>query len=353
MIDGVTDTQGYNRYSYVHNNPLNATDPSGFSAWTRFRDNFLKPVIQGIITFHCIPCGTALAAATTAYYGGDAFDVAVAAFSTYVMASMGQQFAAGGGFSAGDAFVFGVTGGITSTLRGGKFGHGFVSAYTGAAVNASGILKGASQVEQFGASIVIAGAISEATGGKFANWAAYAAFSWAVAQGARSVASNKGSNSFAEQGESEFYTTDENGNKTQTPEQRRRQLKHLGVKEGSPSRSEKAEISAILSTDEFQAIADPIADAALECGCEPTALRVTEVEGVYFVDRIGSGTSGLRIDFIPEPLGFKNWRHVFDWHPHPGGTPLPSPSDLLTSQSQGTNNALWYGNGKHTIYRGE
>ncbi|MGD8177427.1 RHS repeat-associated core domain-containing protein, partial [Marinimicrobium sp. ARAG 43.8] len=32
LIDGVTDTQGYNRYSYVHNNPLNATDPSGFSA---------------------------------------------------------------------------------------------------------------------------------------------------------------------------------------------------------------------------------------------------------------------------------------------------------------------------------
>jgi RHS repeat-associated protein len=29
-IDGAMDTQGWNRFSYVHNNPLTATDPSGF-----------------------------------------------------------------------------------------------------------------------------------------------------------------------------------------------------------------------------------------------------------------------------------------------------------------------------------
>ncbi|UZJ43677.1 RHS repeat-associated core domain-containing protein [Marinimicrobium sp. C6131] len=193
LIDGVTDTQGYNRYSYVHNNPLNATDPSGFSAWTRFRDNFLKPVIQAIVTFHCIPCGTALAAATTAYYGGDAFDVAVSAFSTYVMASMGKGFAAsGGGFSGGEAFVFGVTGGITSSLRGGKFGHGFVSAYTGAVTG--GFVQGLDNAAaELIASSVIAGSISEATGGKFANGAAYAAFSWAVALGEQKIKENRAS----------------------------------------------------------------------------------------------------------------------------------------------------------------
>jgi RHS repeat-associated protein len=190
LIDGVTDTQGYNRYSYVHNNPLNATDPSGFSSWTRFRDNFLKPVIQVIITAYCIPCGTALAAATTAYYGGDVFDVAFAAFSTYVMASMGQQFAAGGGFSAGEAFVFGVTGGITSALQGGKFGHGFVSAYAGAVTG--GFVRG---IENAGveliASSIIAGSISKATGGKFKNGAATAAFMWALRAGmARANSSN-------------------------------------------------------------------------------------------------------------------------------------------------------------------
>jgi RHS repeat-associated protein len=34
-IDGVMDTQGWNRYSYVKNGPLSATDPSGFNAERR------------------------------------------------------------------------------------------------------------------------------------------------------------------------------------------------------------------------------------------------------------------------------------------------------------------------------
>jgi RHS repeat-associated protein len=33
LIDGALKTQGWNRYSYVHNNPLSATDPSGFWMW--------------------------------------------------------------------------------------------------------------------------------------------------------------------------------------------------------------------------------------------------------------------------------------------------------------------------------
>ncbi|MGD8177445.1 hypothetical protein, partial [Marinimicrobium sp. ARAG 43.8] len=75
---------------------------------------------------------------------------------------------------------------ITSTLRGGKFGHGFVSAYTGAVTG--GFVQGLDNAAaELIASSVLAGSISEATGGKFANGAAYAAFSWAVAQGAENL----------------------------------------------------------------------------------------------------------------------------------------------------------------------
>ena len=35
IIQAPGNLQNYNRYSYVMNNPLNLTDPSGFSFWTR------------------------------------------------------------------------------------------------------------------------------------------------------------------------------------------------------------------------------------------------------------------------------------------------------------------------------
>ncbi|MCK7598028.1 FG-GAP-like repeat-containing protein [Microbulbifer sp. CAU 1566] len=183
-----SDTQSYNRYSYTHNNPLTYTDSSGFGL-----DIFDAIKIIGSVVLAIIPGGQAFipawnafwSGAQTAYYGGDFGQIATAAFSSYVMAAAGADLA-GGGFSPGDMFTFGVMGGIAGVLNGGKFGHGFVSASIGAAVGGGLKLEsgaGWANVSKGIARIAIAGSVSKATGGKFANGAATAAFVVALEAG--------------------------------------------------------------------------------------------------------------------------------------------------------------------------
>ena len=44
IVQDPYNLQSLNRYSYVLNNPLYYTDPTGFSWWTKFRNKWLKPV---------------------------------------------------------------------------------------------------------------------------------------------------------------------------------------------------------------------------------------------------------------------------------------------------------------------
>ncbi len=56
FVDGVDNTQGLNRYSYVHNNPLNATDPSGFLSFSDIVDAIVL-VVAVVIEVYCGGCG--------------------------------------------------------------------------------------------------------------------------------------------------------------------------------------------------------------------------------------------------------------------------------------------------------
>lgn len=51
IVQAPGNTQSYNRYSYVFNNPLAYVDPTGYSAWTRFRDKILKPAIAIVASY--------------------------------------------------------------------------------------------------------------------------------------------------------------------------------------------------------------------------------------------------------------------------------------------------------------
>ena len=108
---------------------------------------------------------------------------AIAGVSAWAFGSIGEGVnwsELGPGKLASYGLRFGLVGGISKVLQGGKFGHGFVSAGVnpfvanalqgglGDALGGPGIVA---------AQIVVGGTVSELTGGKFANGAAYAAFS--------------------------------------------------------------------------------------------------------------------------------------------------------------------------------
>jgi hypothetical protein len=231
-IQAPSNSQSYNRYSYVFNNPLKYTDPSGYSAWTNFRDKVLKPVAAiaisvwsgGIAAGYGLSwAGFGVAAAGGAAAGyvatGSLKGALTGAFSAAAFFGVGQYFqglsntnaayarkignlAGSAGFDAAthtqltlDTFVnFGgnylsagqvagqiashaALGGVIADLVGGKFGHGFFAA---------GITKGlGTPLNQVAGNNVVAGTISSSilggtvskfTGGKFANGASTAAF---------------------------------------------------------------------------------------------------------------------------------------------------------------------------------
>lgn len=205
-IQAAVNTQSYNRYSYLWNNPLNATDPSGFflkklhksimkidGSWAthKFLDRHvpqLVPFIQAGLNF--IPIvGPAVSAAFganhTFYLTGSltkgAKSFAMSYGSAIAFQGIGEAFNGTGLMAqngAGHIFAHAVAGGTLSVLQGGKFGHGFAAA---------GIAKGIDGKINFGSSpsaiaaetaiiTTIGGTVSEMTGGKFENGAMTAAF---------------------------------------------------------------------------------------------------------------------------------------------------------------------------------
>ncbi|WP_406828404.1 RHS repeat-associated core domain-containing protein [Microbulbifer sp. ARAS458-1] len=190
FVQAASDTQMYNRYSYVRNNPLNATDPSGYFVFTLAAAVYLAAA--EITTAWIVGVVMGAAGFLDAMSQGASFKDALKAgviqgVSAAAFAGIGQGNFMGIEIGSVPMKVFasGVVGGITSVLQGGKFGHGFVSAGIGAAVGASKGLKlqsggGWANAGRAAVRITIAGTVSRATGGKFGNAAAYAAFFMAI-----------------------------------------------------------------------------------------------------------------------------------------------------------------------------
>ena len=191
-------SQSHNRYSYVLNNPLAYTDPSGyFPVFTALAvvgliaaDITSKIIIAAVI-------GTAVFADSLAQgvpldkaflAGVSAGALTAVALGTFPTGNFGLNLA-----TAGHVATVATVGGITTSLQGGKFGHGFLSAGIGASVGGIPALRGVSAgrvAARTVVSAVSAGTVSEITGGKFANGAVTAAFFSLVSSAAQAASAD-------------------------------------------------------------------------------------------------------------------------------------------------------------------
>ena len=190
-------TQSLNRYSYTWNNPLNATDPSGYMVFTL--GAMIWAATQTTITWVAAGLVFGLAGFADALLQGASFGdalksgiisgvtaAAFAGFGQYLQNNFAGNFAANlseAGFAIKVA-GHGIIGGITAELQGGSFGSGFAAAgFTALASsfnNSNFIGEQGFNLTRVALGAVIGGTASKITGGKFANGAVTGAFSQAL-----------------------------------------------------------------------------------------------------------------------------------------------------------------------------
>ncbi|MDV5168329.1 RHS repeat-associated core domain-containing protein [Photobacterium rosenbergii] len=217
FIQAPSNSQSYNRYSYVLNNPMKYTDPSGHF----FKKLFKKikkywRTIAAIAIAVIAPYAAAYIATSGAVAAGG-WAAAIGTLSAGQLALTGFVAGAIGGAITGRSFksaliggiagaafgamhswdpsglemaakaiAHGAAGGFSSVMQGGQFGDGFTSAFAMQSITLAGGFKaiGAATAQTLPQKIynaitsaVIGGTVSALSGGKFQNGAVSGAFS--------------------------------------------------------------------------------------------------------------------------------------------------------------------------------
>ena len=214
IIQDPHDSQSYNRYSYVRNNPLKYTDPTGNSWWTKFRDKWVKPIVSIIVAAVIVAGsgGLGILGGVLGNLGAGGGAILAGAVSGGIMtgswqgALQGAIFGAvGAGFAAGIGNAFqkviphganlinnakygaqflkaashGLSRAAISMVQGGTFKSGFASGFASSFFS-PGTELGGDNAGGFTLRTTIAGVVggtaSEIGGGKFSNGAVSGAF---------------------------------------------------------------------------------------------------------------------------------------------------------------------------------
>jgi hypothetical protein len=164
-------SQNFNRYSYVLNNPLNLTDPTGFNwfgkamSWLKTNWRTVVVIVVAAILV-CTGIGATIALGIYGALGGGV--VAATSLAGYVITG---------------AFIGAVTGGLGAALNGGNLGDVLRGAVIGGISGAlTGALHGTSTMVNIAGHGVVGGTSNVAMGGKFGDGFLSAAASAAAAQ---------------------------------------------------------------------------------------------------------------------------------------------------------------------------
>ncbi|MFN7835881.1 MAG: RHS repeat-associated core domain-containing protein [Burkholderiaceae bacterium] len=204
IIQASTNLQSYNRYAYVTNNPLNATDPSGFMFNGMFKVPFIdspwnayvKPNVPQIIAL-AIGFATQQWYITSGYWGGAIGAGIAGGFAGGFVGSggnlqaglqggiTGALFAAAGGIGKDISWsrlgAHAMAGCVSGELQDGKCGTGAISAVAGKTVTMGLDMHYGGSIPfsvGFTSAVISGGTASIITGGKFANGAVTGAFGY-------------------------------------------------------------------------------------------------------------------------------------------------------------------------------